>query len=934
MSMPVPEQELPLQGPAFPLSILLVSNDANAIAVLEEVSMELKVDLVHARSEDDAVEHVTASDFALILVDLAALGADADALGSRLSERLRAKATPIIFLVDFETPRIRLDKVFTLDAVEFLTVPLIPGAVRARIQMVALHRQTVALGGSIREHKSRTSDDRDAWLRLVFDNTTDYALIVTDTDGLITHWEGVADGVVGWQADEVIGKSLALIFAPEDKAEGRLEIELALARENGRAEDKRWHIRKDGKRFFADGVMVPLLNPDNRLRGFAKIFRDVTERKLADEQLSLSNDCFSLLLESSGEGIYGMGPDSSCTFLNAAGAAMLGYHSSELVGRPIHGVIHQKHPDGSHYPVEQCHIGIAAKAGTSVRIDDEVFWHKDGHAVPVSYSVSPIIVNGKPSGAVVTYTDATQRRQAEDRLKASEERVRIATDAAELGMWSWRPSDDMVTWENDRMYEIFGLPRSAEPVNAARFLREFVHPQDAAQFTKAVKLTVESGARFHFEGRFTPTGCAEHWVEFTGLLQRASDGSPLQIVGTASDTTRRKRTEEDLRTLAAELSEANRKKGEFLATLAHELRNPLAPIRTGLMVLRLAGDNPEAAARVRDMMERQVTHMVHLVDDLLDVARISRGKVELKKARVDLKKVVSSAIETSLPQIEASHHELSVIMPDEPLLLDADATRLAQVLSNLLTNAAKYTLPGGRIKLAVNREDSEVVISVTDSGVGIPVEALSTVFEMFAQVSKHLTQAQGGLGIGLSLVRHLIELHDGKVSVYSQGEGKGSTFIVRLPLAAEGDQRIPVAVARVRSTGDQAHRRIRVLIADDNEDAGTALAEYLKIAGHTVRVVNNGNDALQTARTFRPELMLLDIGMPGLNGYEVARAVRATAGIEQTELVALTGWGTDEDRAKAVQAGFDHHLTKPASSAEIERIVEAVARGQRAGNAG
>ena len=636
---------------------------------------------------------------------------------------------------------------------------------------------------------------------------------------------------------------------------------------------------------------------------------------------SLDHDRFSQLLASSSEGIYGMGPDNSCSFINPAGAAMLGYQPEELLGRLLHDIIHQKRADGSPYPLDQCQLNRAAREGTSIRVDDEVFWHKDGHAVPVSYSVAPILVDDAPNGAVVTFTDSTARRAAESQLKASEERVRLATEAAELGMWRWQPEDDRMVWENQRMYDIFRMPYDAAPVSSARFTAQYVHPADSADFNEAVTRTLSTNARFYFEGRYMPgDGSAYRWIEFTGLLQPEVDGARPQMIGTANDVTARKRTEEDLRTLAAELSESNRRKGEFLATLAHELRNPLAPIRTGLAVLGLGGDKPEAVARIRAMMERQVSHMVHLVDDLLDVARISSGKVDLKIARVDVKAVVASAVETSQPLIDAARHHLSVELSPVPLWLDADLTRLAQVVSNLLTNAAKYTLPGGQIHLHVSRDERYVLIAVTDSGMGIPRAELPTVFDMFTQVSTHAPQAQGGLGIGLSLVRHLVELHGGSVAVHSEGEGHGSTFEVRLPLADTGERRKHVRPTQVPDP--KAHAGLTVLIADDNEDAAEALSEFLRIAGHHVTTVHNGHDAVRTAVALHPDAVLLDIGMPGLNGYEVARALRATPGMQETVLVALTGWGTDDDRSRASAAGFDHHLTKPTSAADIVKVLE------------
>jgi PAS domain S-box-containing protein len=905
-----------MHAASLPFSILLIGAGPDALRVLPAAAAELHMHLVCVDAEPDALAHAGAHEVGLVIIDLVHLDVDPAALGARL-RAVQATTTPLVFLVDFDTPRAQIDAAHALGVVDFLSLPLIDGVVRARLEMAALHWETVQIGDRV-----RTAPDTDSdWMRLVFDNTADYALVIADADGVITQWKGVAEQIVGWTAIEALGKPIDLIFTPEDKAGGRPELELRLAREQGRADDKRWHLRRDGTQFYADGVMVPLRDDGGNLRGYAKIFRDVTGRKLADEQLNLNRDRFSQLLASSGEGIYGMGPDNSCSFINPAGAAMLGYRPEELLGRLLHDIIHQKHADGSPYPLAQCQLNRAARDGTSIRVDDEVFWHKDGHAVPVSYSVAPILVEGAPNGAVVTFTDSTARRAAEAQLKASEQRVRLATEAAELGMWRWQPEDDKIVWENQRMYDIFRMPHDAPAISSARFTAQYVHPADSADFNEAVTRTLSTNARFYFEGRFMPgDGGTYRWIEFTGLLQPKVDGKRPQMIGTANDVTARKRTEEDLRTLAAELSESNRKKGEFLATLAHELRNPLAPIRTGLAVLSLGGDKPEAVARIRAMMERQVSHMVHLVDDLLDVARISSGKVDLKIARVDVKAVVASAVETSQPLIDASRHRLSVELSPVPLWLDADLNRLAQVVGNLLTNAAKYTLPGGQIDLRVSRDERYVLIAVTDSGMGIPRAELPTVFDMFTQVSTHAPQAQGGLGIGLSLVRHLVELHGGSVAVHSEGEGHGSTFEVRLPLADTGERRKHVRPMHV--IDPKANAGLTVLIADDNEDAAEALSEFLRIAGHHVTTVHNGHDAVRTALALRPDAALLDIGMPGLNGYEVARALRATPEMQETVLVALTGWGTDDDRSRASAAGFDHHLTKPTSAADIVKVLE------------
>ena len=376
-----------------------------------------------------------------------------------------------------------------------------------------------------------------------------------------------------------------------------------------------------------------------------------------------------------------------------------------------------------------------------------------------------------------------------------------------------------------------------------------------------------------------------------------------------------------LRQSQERLAESDRRKTEFLATLAHELRNPLAPISNGLHLLRRASD-PQAQGRAVDMMQRQLTHMVHLVDDLLDIARISSNKVELRRERLDLATVLAGAVETSMPAIDAARHTLEVQMPPVPLFVEADATRLAQVVSNLLNNAAKYTPQGGRIRLRAAEEGGQAVIDVEDSGTGIPPEALPKLFEMFTQVGRSLDRAQGGLGIGLALVKRLVELHGGRVEAHSEGPGRGSRFTVRLPLAAgaAGAQGEPPA-----QDDGACSASLRLMVVDDNVDAAESLAALLQIEGHESRIAHDGDSALRVAAEFKPRVVFLDIGMPGKNGYQVARELRALPGMQGAVLVALTGWGAQEDRARSRSAGFDHHLTKPASLASVEALLAAIA---------
>ena len=370
------------------------------------------------------------------------------------------------------------------------------------------------------------------------------------------------------------------------------------------------------------------------------------------------------------------------------------------------------------------------------------------------------------------------------------------------------------------------------------------------------------------------------------------------------------------------LQDADQRKDEFLAMLAHELRNPLAPVRNGLTLLRLAGSSDPTVERVRAVMERQVGHLIRLVDDLMEVSRITRGKIELRRERIDLAMALRGAVETSQPVVDAAGHALVLDLPLEPLPLDADPVRLAQVFANLLNNAAKYAERSGRIVLRARREGHEVAVFVEDDGIGIDPEMLPHVFDLFTQIDSTHRRSQGGLGIGLTLVRSLVELHGGTVAARSDGVGRGSQFEVRLPLANGDSASVPAAVPMLAA----APGPLRVLVVDDNRDAADSLAVLLDYLGYTVQVAHDGPGALQQAELFRPALVLLDIGMPEMDGFEVARRFRAQEKWNDLVIVALTGWGQEEDRQRSREAGFDHHLVKPTDIDALQGLLADVAR--------
>jgi CheY-like chemotaxis protein len=385
----------------------------------------------------------------------------------------------------------------------------------------------------------------------------------------------------------------------------------------------------------------------------------------------------------------------------------------------------------------------------------------------------------------------------------------------------------------------------------------------------------------------------------------------------SQDVTERRRMEDNLRTLASDLAEADRRKDEFLATLAHELRNPLAPLSNTLEILKRSTTQDASARRGLDTMERQLEQLVRLVDDLLDVSRITHNRIELRKRAVELAPVIRQAVLAAQPLADVSRHTIDVSLPAEPIHLHADPVRLTQVFGNLLNNSCKYTPPGGSIRVTVQRDGNDAIVTVTDTGIGIPAGKLDSIFDMFAQVDRSLEQSQGGLGIGLTLVKRLIEMHGGTVEARSAGEGHGSAFTVRLPALQETADIATPPASETRAKGTA----YRILVVDDNKDSAESLAMLLELTGNEVFTAHDGQDAFAAAEEHRPDVILLDIGLPVLNGHEVCRRIRQQPWGQTMVLIALTGWGQDEDRRRSQEAGFDGHLVKPVDHTRLLNLL-------------
>lgn len=497
-------------------------------------------------------------------------------------------------------------------------------------------------------------------------------------------------------------------------------------------------------------------------------------------------------------------------------------------------------------------------------------------------------------------------------LRESEKRYRAIGESINYGVWICDAQGGL-RYASESFLKLIGM--TYEQCKESGWVRA-LHPDDAEATYAAWQDCVRSGRQWYREHRFLGTDGQYHSVLAHGVAIQAEDGGISGWAGINLDISRLKQTEEALR-------DADRRKDEFLATLAHELRNPLAPVRHATKILELPAASETQRQWAREVIARQVQHMALLLDDLLDVSRITRGRLELKRDYVTLEKLVASAVETAAPLIEAKHHCLVIKLPEESLGLFVDPLRMAQSLSNLLTNAAKYTDPGGRIEITADAVEFGVDIIVKDSGIGLSESTLPHVFEMFSQVESAKERSQGGLGIGLALVKGLVQLHGGVVDVRSEGLGRGSRFTIHLPHSCivHETNDLPPETSNVALVGDRA---ISILVADDNRDAADSLAMLLQIAGYEVCLAHSGEQALAIAERVRPDALILDIGMPDLSGYEVVKQLRLQEWARDTLFIAVTGWGQLEDKQQAFDAGFDHHLTKPVAGHELEQLLRAL----------
>ncbi|WP_240787005.1 PAS domain-containing hybrid sensor histidine kinase/response regulator [Ramlibacter rhizophilus] len=555
-----------------------------------------------------------------------------------------------------------------------------------------------------------------------------------------------------------------------------------------------------------------------------------------------------------------------------------------------------------------------AFAGEAVRIPairyDPAEIGKPGLARWVEATARPIITpDGRVAEVLLIHEDVTERLTAERQLRESEAQFRTIADAMPQMVWSTLP-DGQADYHNQQAYEFTGMP--AATLDGERWA-EILHPDERRATWDRWRHSLETGEPYETECRLQHRSGEYRWVLVRALPVRNEAGDVVRWMGTCTDIHEHKRMRD-------ELLASNRRKDDFLAMLAHELRNPLAPISTAAHLLQTSASDPAKVQHSAQVIERQVRHMTELVDDLLDVSRVTRGLVELDRAPVEMKGVVADAIEQVRPLVESRGHVLSTRMPPGGVHVMGDRPRLVQVVSNLLNNAAKYTPPNGALSVSLS-VDEAVEIRVADNGTGIEPELLPHVFELFTQGARTPDRAQGGLGLGLALVKSLVELHAGQVSVESAGQGQGAAFTVRLPL-------LPVDEALTPSSGGPmslpaASRKLRILVVDDNQDAADTLGLLLESLGHEVQLAHDSARALELVGHDAFDACVLDIGLPGLDGYALARRLRAQPSNADVTLIALTGYGSAADRKKGDDAGFDHYRVKPADLGELARLLQA-----------
>jgi PAS domain S-box-containing protein len=668
--------------------------------------------------------------------------------------------------------------------------------------------------------------------------------------------------------------------------------------------------REDGSRVNVLVHATPMRDEVGQVVGAINLLVDVTDRKRADNAQAL----LAAIVDSSNDAIVSKSLDGRIMSWNRGAERLFGYSADEAIGQPVTIIIPRDRLDEEHDLLQHIRQGQRVEHSETVRVA------KGGRPIDVSVMVSPVRdVRGNVIGASAVTRDITARKRAEQALLDGEERFRTLAD--NIAQLAWMADETgSIFWYNKRWFDYTG---STAQEMLGWGWRSVHAPDHVDRVVEKFTRSIESGEIWEDIFPLRGSDGQYRWFLSRAIPIRDARGKVLRWFGTNTDITAQRDAEESLR-------EADRRKDEFLAMLAHELRNPLAPITNSLHILRMAQDVDPAIEKIHEILERQTNHLARLVDDLLEVSRITQEKIELRTELIELAAVIRSAVETSRPSIDTGRHQLAISLPSRPMVLEADPIRLSQVIANLLNNAAKYTSEGGQIWLTAETIDAEAVIRVRDNGVGIVPEVLPRIFDKFAQVGGDDARL-GGLGIGLTLARSLVELHGGRIEAHSEGRGKGSQFTIHLPLATQAPPIAPPHIATQAAKPPRPRRKI--LVVDDARDSAFILSKLLESLGHHVLSADNGHSAIELARRERPDVVISDIAMADMDGYELARCLRREPALAGVLLVALTGFGQERDRKRTSQAGFDQHLVKPVSLDELDHLFASLPERSKAPSA-
>jgi PAS domain S-box-containing protein len=785
-----------------------------------------------------------------------------------------------------------------------------------------------------------TANAADNKLRRAVLSQMEDAVLAFDDGGHLIFMNAAAERQYGQSASALLGRGHDELYRevwPDEALRESCRRELL---DTGSYRARLLHVKRNGEALHVECTVSRLRGAQGEPMGRLCVIRDVSARLAAEQTLMVASLAlarrereFATLVENSPDIFARIDRELRHVYVSPVVQRHLGITPSTMLGKTFGEL---------GLPAALCAQWNGAlkevfATGRLVRLNYAMNSAAQGERFFNARLMPEFGDDGSVESVLVIASDVTEQAQIDAAFHESQARLQFTLDSARIGEWELDLESDTArtSLRHDRC---FGYD---EPVGqwGSRVMLSHVHPADRDRIAALFQTSEATQQDLHFEARVLWPDGSLHWIEAHGVfygIEGDARSSSRRLLGIVADITDRKLAE-------AALHDNDRRKDEFLATLAHELRNPLAPIRNALEIMQRS-PGPVAQAHAREVIERQLGQMVHLVDDLLDVSRISQGKLELRRTRVDLAEVLKTAVETSRPLVDAGRHQLRVQLPPAgELCVDGDTTRLCQIVANLLNNAAKYTPEGGSIELGAWREEGrtdpengEAVISVQDSGVGLSHDMLPRVFDMFAQVDRSVARAQGGLGIGLALVKQLVEMHGGTVEAHSEGVGSGCRFVVRLPLVAA---RLPAALATATppprvpagATPAAAPGVLRVLVVDDNVDSAESLAEVLEMSGHQVRVAHDGPAALVVAGEFRPQAIVLDIGLPGLSGHEVAKRIRGEDWGRAIHLVALSGWGQAEDRKRSREAGFDAHFVKPVDLDELEAVLRRASERATAG---